>query len=221
MIKVKCYDIAEVNSTNSAEIKLSSQEKQYLTYNLIQSIRYTNTNNEFLEELMDIFEGQSVIAVLEKYGKIVQIYPLHEFETLNTLKSIWVKQLWTRQPLGVYCYNLTKSIIYLFTSHVEDIVEYFGMRIGLYFAWLENYTYSLTIPAVIGVLVWICLWDSKQYTRDLVQPVFGLFNILWISLFLEYWKLKSNQIGKCMNENLGFIQPIWPLYKVRYISDVS
>lgn len=112
--KVLNHDFSEVNM----EIGFSSQETQYLTYNIIQSIRYTREKNKFLEEFVDIYEGQSVIAVLEKYGKIIQVYPLHELETLNILKSIWVKQIWTWQPLGMYlCVN--KREVFLIEMYIN------------------------------------------------------------------------------------------------------
>lgn len=105
------YDTNINVNLSNFEVQFSSQEKQYLTYYIIQSIRYSEIYKNILEGFVEIYEGQSVIAVLEKQGKISQVYPLHDQETLNTLKSIWVKQLWTFQPLGMvfllFCLRLS------------------------------------------------------------------------------------------------------------------
>lgn len=40
-------------------------------------------------------------------------------------------------------------------SFADDICDYFGVKIGMYFAWLGFYTNSMLYPAVIGFLLWI------------------------------------------------------------------
>lgn len=37
----------------------------------------------------------------------------------------------------------------------DDICDYFGVKISMYFAWLGFYTNSMLYPAVIGFLLWI------------------------------------------------------------------
>ncbi len=37
----------------------------------------------------------------------------------------------------------------------DDVCDYFGVKIGMYFAWLGFYTNSMLYPAVIGFLLWI------------------------------------------------------------------
>lgn len=44
---------------------------------------------------------------------------------------------------------------------VDDICDYFGVKISMYFAWLGFYTNSMLYPAVIGFLLWI-LAESDQ-----------------------------------------------------------
>lgn len=54
----------------------------------------------------------------------------------------------------------------LFLSLLDDICDYFGVKIGMYFAWLGFYTNSMLYPAVIGFLLWI-LAESDQVGRIL------------------------------------------------------
>lgn len=40
---------------------------------------------------------------------------------------------------------------------LDDICEYFGVKIGMYFAWLGHYTTALGIPAIVGFVFWVIL----------------------------------------------------------------
>ena len=40
---------------------------------------------------------------------------------------------------------------------------YFGEKIGLYFAWLGFYTYTLILPSIVGLIVFIYgLWTINS-----------------------------------------------------------
>lgn len=50
-------------------------------------------------------------------------------------------------------YNICRC---MFSSPgADDICDYFGVKISMYFAWLGFYTNSMLYPAVIGFLLWI------------------------------------------------------------------
>lgn len=49
----------------------------------------------------------------------------------------------------------------VFPFLLDDICDYFGVKISMYFAWLGFYTNSMLYPAVIGFLLWI-LAESDQ-----------------------------------------------------------
>ena len=48
---------------------------------------------------------------------------------------------------------------------LDDICDYFGVKIALYFAWLGFYTTSMLYPAVIGFVLWL-LTESDQVSLD-------------------------------------------------------
>ncbi|XP_076344268.1 anoctamin-1-like isoform X2 [Tachypleus tridentatus] len=55
---------------------------------------------------------------------------------------------------------------------LDDIKEYFGVKIGLYFAWLEFYTYMLIPASVVGVLCFLygCLTLSGDaHSKDICE----------------------------------------------------
>ena len=48
---------------------------------------------------------------------------------------------------------------------LDDICDYFGVKIAMYFAWLGFYTTSMLYPAVIGFVLWL-LTESDQVSLD-------------------------------------------------------
>ncbi|XP_041847909.1 anoctamin-8 [Melanotaenia boesemani] len=103
------------------------------------------------------------------------MFPLHEQRILNQLMTSWVQAVCERQPL-------------------DDICDYFGVKIGMYFAWLGFYTNSMLYPAVIGFLLWI-LAEADQTSQDICCVVFALFNVVWATLFLERWKRREAELA--------------------------
>lgn len=71
--------------------------------------------------------------------------------------------------------------VYNFTCFVDDICDYFGVKIGMYFAWLGFYTNSMLYPAVIGFLLWIlaeadqvfetkiCLFSPLMFLEEITE----------------------------------------------------
>lgn len=49
----------------------------------------------------------------------------------------------------------------------DDICDYFGVKIAMYFAWLGFYTTSMLYPAVIGFVLWM-LTESDQVRREAI-----------------------------------------------------
>ncbi|XP_056460170.1 anoctamin-8-like [Gadus chalcogrammus] len=76
----------------------------------------------------------------------------------------------------------------------DDICDYFGVKVAMYFAWLGFYTTSMLYPAVIGFVLWM-LTESDQTSRDICSVVFALFNVVWATLFLERWKRRGSELA--------------------------
>lgn len=68
---------------------------------------------------------------------------------------------------------------------LDDIAEYFGVKVALYFAWLGHYTCALCVPAVLGTILWAGLWGRGQTAQDIGHILFSLFNVTWASVYLE------------------------------------
>ncbi|XP_028284318.1 anoctamin-8 isoform X2 [Parambassis ranga] len=150
----------------------TSQERQSIIKYWLDNLRAKQ--GEVLHNI-HFLEGQPIIPELVTRGVILQMFPLHEQRILNQLMTSWVQAVCEKQPL-------------------DDICDYFGVKIGMYFAWLGFYTNSMLYPAVIGFLLWI-LAEADQTSQDICCVVFALFNVVWATLFLERWKRREAELA--------------------------
>ncbi|GBM26977.1 Anoctamin-10 [Araneus ventricosus] len=106
--------------------------------------------------------------VCRNNGIITYMYPLHEPAELEILKKKWT---FTSLPLG-------------------DVRNYFGEAVAFYFAFTFYYTCYLLPTAVIGAIQSVISFDiSRCYI------FFAIFKMIWVTLFLENWKRKSNELA--------------------------
>ncbi|XP_037937704.1 anoctamin-8 [Teleopsis dalmanni] len=92
-------------------------------------------------------------------GTVEDLFPLHDIEYLEKFSFKYDRH----------------------SLPIEDIRNYFGSSIALYFAFIEFYTKALVFPAIFGLL---------QYVWSLNLPVVCGFYVLWTTIFLELWKRK-------------------------------
>ncbi|KAE9032178.1 hypothetical protein PR003_g10888 [Phytophthora rubi] len=108
---------------------------------------------------------------------LVAAFPLHDRMELDKLRDEWFSFKFApwAQPL---C----------------GIKDYFGEKVGLYFAWLGHYTTWLIAPAIIGCLLFANV--LVEGTADsLLVPYFGLFMALWSIFYYEYWKRYNSTLA--------------------------
>ncbi|XP_051956844.1 anoctamin-8-like [Xyrauchen texanus] len=150
----------------------TSQERQCIIKYWLDNLRAKQ--GEALHNI-HFLEGQPIIPELRARGVIQQFFPVHEQRILGQLMKSWVQAVCEKQPL-------------------DDICDYFGVKIAMYFAWLGFYTTSMLYPAVIGFVLWM-LTESDQTSRDICCVVFALFNVVWATLFLERWKRRGAELA--------------------------
>ncbi|OWK51294.1 Anoctamin-8 [Lonchura striata] len=117
---------------------------------------YGNLRAKQGESLHNIhfLEGQPIIPELAARGVIQQLFPLHEQRILKRLMKSWVQAVCEAQPL-------------------DDICDYFGVKIAMYFAWLGFYTSAMVYPAVFGSILYT-FTDSDQAGGTPNAPGLGL-----------------------------------------------
>ncbi|XP_022784864.1 anoctamin-8-like isoform X1 [Stylophora pistillata] len=159
-------------NSDDPTVFFKSGEKQSMILEMVNDLRAVEG-----DELGKIkfVEGQQIVPKLLAEGVVEKMFPLHNSDDLAKLKKSWVSAFFKKQPL-------------------DDICEYFGVKIAMYFAWLGMYTKWLIAPTVLGIITFI-LSNRGEVTRDWCILFFNIFNIVWATLFLEAWKRKSAELA--------------------------
>lgn len=162
-----------------------------------------HSNKSYTENGVDA-ENVCTIDRLKECKVISQIFPLHYDEALSSLKSEWVYQFLSAQPL-------------------DNICAYFGLKIAIYFAFIGFYTKLLLYPSLFGlfityfpyvmqlchsnVSVWLhwCTWlfvFDEELLKDVLQFAFTIFNMFWSTIMLQKWQERSRQHVASWSRNL-------------------
>ncbi|XP_066260073.1 anoctamin-10 [Euwallacea similis] len=166
------FTVAEINDclTNGRTIDdlLTLSDRQSMVLHELENIRALEYE-KFIPgyPLNKLYENQAIVPFAHNCNLITKIYPLHDDEALKKLAGTWYMPRFIKQPIG-------------------DIMDYFGESIALYFAFLEFYTLALSVSAVLGLL---------GYIISETVPFFCVFNVICVTLFLELWKRKSNELA--------------------------
>ncbi|CAM9682989.1 unnamed protein product, partial [Phaeothamnion confervicola] len=76
----------------------------------------------------------------------------------------------------------------------EEIRQYFGEKIGLYFVFLGHYTTWLVSLSIVGVIVFLNVLIELTCDAVLI-PYMCIFVSFWSVLLLEYWKRREGTIA--------------------------
>lgn len=161
--------------SNDENLFFTTEERQWLVLRLLDSVRAKASEFGAIPGLT-LLEGQPIIPKCLISGVISQVFPIHEAAALEHLQNTWVRDILSKQPL-------------------DDITEYFGVKIGMYFAWLGHYTTALSIPAVVGFLFWLCCNGKHQTLEDVGYVLFSIFNVIWVTTYLQAWKRYSAELA--------------------------
>ncbi|KAJ3636562.1 hypothetical protein MTP99_000095 [Tenebrio molitor] len=168
-------DYQTYEGADDEERFFTTEERQWLVLRLLESIRAKPSDIEALPRLT-LLEGQPIVPKCLTSGIISQVFPLHEPAALERLQNTWVRDVCARQPL-------------------DEITEYFGVKIGMYFAWLGHYTTALSIPAIAGFFFWLCCNGKHQTLEDVGYVFFSVFNVVWVTTYLQAWKRYSAELA--------------------------
>ncbi|XP_067003378.1 anoctamin-10 isoform X2 [Anabrus simplex] len=148
---------------------LTTAERQRIVRHELENIRALMEDDHVPGHPgLSLYEGQSILQACLHWKLVEQLYPLHEKEVLKKLGKKWYGTLFRKQPF-------------------EEIRLYFGEAVSLYFIFLGFYTTALVIPMILGFIQLLVSAESITF--------FCLFNVLWVTVFLEIWKRKSNELA--------------------------
>mmetsp|Transcript_57486 Transcript_57486/g.100689 ORF Transcript_57486/g.100689 Transcript_57486/m.100689 type:complete len:1164 (-) Transcript_57486:119-3610(-) len=131
------------------------------------------------DRVTDVMEVQDMI----KWGLLTDFFPLHTKEALTNLKNSWARV----------------GLCYKYAQPINDVQNYFGPHIALYFVFLEAFLKYSIILVVVSILFYlICLfteftenWKDKDQLNFYggksgvpeLRIVWALMIIIWCSVF--------------------------------------
>eukprot|EP00735_Rhodelphis_limneticus_P011190 TRINITY_DN4257_c0_g1::TRINITY_DN4257_c0_g1_i1::g.7946::m.7946 TRINITY_DN4257_c0_g1::TRINITY_DN4257_c0_g1_i1::g.7946 ORF type:complete len:721 (+),score=181.50,sp/Q4V8U5/ANO10_DANRE/29.92/2e-68,Anoctamin/PF04547.7/8.4e-126 TRINITY_DN4257_c0_g1_i1:100-2262(+) len=135
---------------------------------------------QHLVEEREVFGGAEIIIGEEiKAGNILQFFPVHS-STREELRNRWV-------------HGWSPSVRGLIAQPLDDIRNYFGAKIALYFAFLGFYTKCLVSPALLGIGLTIAQWIYGDYDQTWIICVYAIYISIWSICFLELWKRENSR----------------------------
>lgn len=111
-------------------------------------------------------------------GWMKACFPLHNQEQVDMLRLKWKGFPWQRPPL-------------------DDMKEYFGEKVALYYVFMHHFMLFLTIPAVVGIPLQLVVFSTNDYSAPYL-PFYSFFVALWAVCMLEVsagrkcWKRKGS-----------------------------
>lgn len=159
--------------------------------------------------LMSLYPGQSIVSVYLAEDLITDMFPLHDRQVLESLASRWYKAVFQAAPFERFLPKFKLPTIAIpfpkrkdvhddyadavgrgATSYTEEIRNYFGEAVAMYFSFLGFYTMALSIPAALGLLQLMLSVDTlTEYA------LFAAFNLLWVTVLLEFWKRRCAELA--------------------------
>ena len=130
----------------------------------------------------DVFD----FSVFKEHGIVEAIFPLHEASsgervTRDSLAKVWLSPWHNGSPF--VSFEVAPWYMKPWAQPLDDIREYFGETVALYFAWLGFYSYSLLFPVLLGILLEL---SSTHHDLSIDKPR-GLFVGLAFAVSISFW----------------------------------
>eukprot|EP00811_Abedinium_folium_P017634 NODE_2655_length_2171_cov_10.424168.p1 GENE.NODE_2655_length_2171_cov_10.424168~~NODE_2655_length_2171_cov_10.424168.p1 ORF type:complete len:690 (+),score=159.17 NODE_2655_length_2171_cov_10.424168:229-2070(+) len=150
-------------------------ERQELLAALLDSI--ASPSPELFAKHLDGVVQQCRDAALSKHTTLIQ--------SLKIASLLESSTAWRDKPAQKAIWVETLKIAH---APTEQIMQYFGSEIALYFAWMHFYMHWIAVPAAAGLF---CYVERKLlgYTvdNDPYIPFYSLLVVFWGVCFVRYW----------------------------------
>ncbi|XP_040893633.1 anoctamin-10 isoform X2 [Toxotes jaculatrix] len=179
--------------SDKMEVFLTLAERQYIVKYELDGLRAQRDLR--IPGLSDSYTLQHRDNIWQKLGSarvIVDTLPLHNPEQLKNLSEAW------------YCGNQL-------AQPLDSVNGYFGSSVAFYFSFLDFYTWSLLLPAILGLSI---AYFSGEVQKEMVDSVsasgvthvehdsavsghmiLAVFSMLWSTVFMELWKRRSSSLS--------------------------
>ncbi|XP_055550170.1 anoctamin-10 isoform X2 [Wyeomyia smithii] len=163
---VACLDDFFYDENMAMEDILTSADRQIIIKYALENIRASEQEHHIPGTRVQLHHGQSIIQAAQHAEIITSLHSLHDKSKLRKLRHVWIKPT---QP-----------------QPIDEIRNYFGESVGMYFSFLGFYTYALIVPTALGLLQMALSEETETV------PFFCIFYVVWMKVFLELWKRKSS-----------------------------
>jgi hypothetical protein len=200
----------------SPSLKIHHTEFQAVVDELTQ-YNSSPLNPENIAGNPDAIKGDRGTRKARGLSSLCDFYALHHADELAFLLENW----------GTYAMIHPRNIIYTdrrgikwFGPHyqpLDQIRDYYGEHVALYFAWVGLYTRWLVMPAALGCITMAgyAIWDEDNNRFALVQSV---VLSLWSTLFLGAWeRLQSELKFKWGSEGFEDSEEPRPQFRGRFV----
>ena len=134
---------------------------------------------EYILRERSVEGGCDMFQYVNKFKIIANYFPIHERERVTWFQSNWILSMpWNAAP-------------------IDEVRNYFGEKIAFYFAWLSHFTNWLVAPGIVGAILALFLLSRKveEVNRSVIGPVFGIFLMVYMTVYLEFWKRRSAKLA--------------------------
>ena len=156
------------------------------------------------------------------FGTLNAYFPLHDYKELAYLRHEWgtpkcllkpvligysaegEPAVYDQGPPKMMEHNTFGSAGNILHEHswpgsmvyqpLEEVRDYFGDDVGLYFAWLGTYTRMLFLQSVFGCITLGCQFAYGGIENNPATFQYSIYVGLWSISFLETWKRKQNEL---------------------------
>lgn len=80
------------------------------------------------------------------------------------------------------------------SEYLDDIRNYYGTKIAIYFAWLRFYTTYLSIPALFGAFLYGYQVYNEQVDTE-YNIIYMMIMMIWCTCWFAFWKRENNLLS--------------------------
>jgi hypothetical protein len=153
-------------------------------------------NEDARREELEAMGENEVRKACRMWVMIKDYFPLHDDFELEFLVDNWAK----RNVLGEAIQNfdwqtlgLSGLIDSLTEQPIDEIRDYYGEQIALYFAFIQTYTRSLIWPTMLGIITMVGHFQNGVEGNQLTVA-YSILVSFWSVYFLSKWKRRQAEL---------------------------
>lgn len=158
---------------------------------LLQSLISRQVDLHYLAQKEIIHSFFPLKSIYELKGER-QFTDFRDDPNYEDLSKKLLNNLYESSPKGLL--NNWGSRIAFGDLPIYKIRNYFGEKIGLYFAFINYFGKILCIPSFTGIVVFVLqrIYDPEDNIIIIANVLYCIYVSVWATVFIEFWKRKEN-----------------------------